>query len=76
MPEAGGMPQPSNAEYNKTSLASEYGYTNGDVLGSSGHLRVTVSGDQATVEYVRAYLPQDEKSNQKNGQVDYTYGLK
>ncbi len=67
------VPQPSNTEYNKTSLAAEYGYVNGDVLGSSGHLRVTVSPQQVTVAYVRAYLPQDEKPGQINGQVDNPY---
>jgi phosphodiesterase/alkaline phosphatase D-like protein len=69
------VPQPSNTEYNKTSLAAEYGYVNGDVLGSSGHLRVTVSPDQVSVAYVRAYLPQDEKPGQQNGEVDHPYDL-
>ncbi len=69
------LPQPSNAEYDKTSLATDYGYVNGDVFGSSGHLRVSVSSEQVTVDYVRAYLPQDEKPNQQNGQVDYTYTI-
>jgi hypothetical protein len=67
------VPQPSNAEYNKTSLAADYGYTHGDVLGSSGHLRVIVSPEQVTVEYVRAYLPD---SGQVNGRVDYSYTIK
>lgn len=67
------MPQPSIAEYNNTRLAADYGYLNGDILGSSGHLRVTVTSAQVTVEYVRSYLPKDEKPNQKNGQVDNTY---
>jgi hypothetical protein len=69
------VPQPSNTEYNKTSLAADYGYTHGDVLGSSGHLRLAVTPTQVTVEYVRAYLPQDEKPGQQNGQVDYQYTL-
>ena len=63
--------QPSNPEYNNTRLAADYGYIHGDVLGSSGHLRVTITPDQATIEYVRAYLLKDEKGGQKNGQVDY-----
>jgi hypothetical protein len=67
------VPQPSTTHYNNTSLAADYGYTHGDVLGSSGHLRVTVTSSQVTVEYVRAYLPQDEKSGQQNRQVDYSY---
>jgi hypothetical protein len=66
------VPQPSYAEYNNTRIAADYGYTHGDVLGSSGHLRVTVTPNQVTVEYVRAYLPQDERNDQQNGQVDYT----
>ncbi len=33
--------------------AAEYGYTHGTILGSSGHLRVAVTPDKATVEYIR-----------------------
>jgi hypothetical protein len=66
-------PQPSITRYTNTQLAQEYGYTHGDVLSSSGHLRITVSPDQATVEYVRAYLPKDEEQGQLNGQVDARY---
>ena len=33
--------------------ATEYGYVNGTILGSSGHLRVVVSANQAAVDYVR-----------------------
>jgi hypothetical protein len=69
-------PQPSMADYNNTRLAAAYGYVNGDVVSSSGHLRVTVSPDQVTFAYVRAYLPQDEKPAQQNGQVDYAYTLR
>ena len=32
--------------------AAEYGYQNGVILRSSGHLRVTVNTNQATVEYI------------------------
>jgi hypothetical protein len=69
------VPQPSAARSYSTNSAAEYGYVNGDILGSSGHLRVTVTPDQVTVEYVRAYLPQDEKPGQQNGQVDFTYTI-
>ncbi|MEW5870281.1 MAG: metallophosphoesterase [Chloroflexota bacterium] len=67
------IPQPSVTEYNNTRLAADYGYTHGDILGSSGHLRVTVTPAQVIIEYVHAYLPQDEKPGQQNGQVDYAY---
>jgi len=48
-------------------------YRSGDVVPNSGHLRVTVSPDEVKVEYVRAFLPKDEKSGQKNGTVARTY---
>ena len=69
------LPQPSMAQYNRTSLAAEFGYTHGVVYGSSGHLRVTVTPAQVTVDYVRAYLPADEKTDQLNAQIDYTYSI-
>lgn len=70
------MPQPSNAEYNNTRIAGDYGYTSGEILGSSGHLRVTVGPDAVQIAYVRAYLPKDEKPGQKNGQIDLEYSIK
>lgn len=69
------VPQPSTARYDATNSAKEYGYVNGDVLGSPGHLRVTVSLSQVKVDYVRSYLPQNENAQRQNGQVDYTYTL-
>jgi len=69
------VPQPSAARYDATGSAKEYGYVSGDVLGSSGHLRVTVSPSQVTVDYVRSYLPKDETGQRKNGKVDYTYTI-
>lgn len=67
------VPQSSFTLYNKTDLAESYGYRTGVVLGSSGHLRVTVAPEKVTVEYVRAYLAQDQKLGQQNRQVDYSY---
>jgi hypothetical protein len=69
------VPQPSTARYDQTNSAKEYGYVTGDVLGGPGHLRVTVSSSQFKVDYVRAYLPQDENAQRKNGRVDYTYTI-
>lgn len=70
------VPQPSVAEYDNTRIAADYGYVEGDVLGSSGHLRVTVAPEGVTVEYIRAYLPGDEELGRKNGQIDYTYTIR
>ena len=66
-------PQPSATNYNSTGTAVGFGYTNGVLQGSSGHLRVRVTLTQATVEYVRAYLPTDEGPGKTNGMVSYSY---
>lgn len=63
-------PQPSNAQADNTNLASEYGYVHGDVVAGSGHLRITVAPDGATVEFIRASL-----SAAQNAQVAYRYSL-
>lgn len=62
------LPQPSNDQPDNTNLAAEYGYVNGDVVAGSGHLCVTVTPEQVTVDFIHAYLSQ-------NGQVNYTYTL-
>jgi kynurenine formamidase len=61
-------PQPSAAQAN-TNSAADYGYLSGDVLPSPGHIRVTVTPDRVTVEYVRAVAGQ-------SGQVVYSYTIK
>jgi hypothetical protein len=48
------VPQPSNDRPDNTNLAAEYGYLNGDVIAGSGYLRVTVTPNQVTVDFVRA----------------------
>lgn len=66
-------PQPSATNYNSTGTAPGFGYTNGVLQGSSGHLRVSMTPAQATVEYVRAYLPADEGPGKTNRMVSYSY---
>ncbi len=68
-------PQPSMARYDNTQMAADYGYTSGDVRGSSGHLRITVSPATVRVDYVRAYLPADERTGRRNGAVDISYTI-
>lgn len=65
------VPMPSDATYNVGSENASY-YT-GDVLTNSGHIRVTVSNSQIKVDYIRAYLPQDETEQHKSGEVAYSY---
>lgn len=70
------VPQPGSTRANSTDSAVQYGYRSGVVLGGPGHIRVTVHPDEVKVEYVRSYLPKDEKAGQANGQVDYSYIIK
>jgi hypothetical protein len=67
------VPQPSHTNLKNAGQAESYGYTSGDILPNSGHLRVTVSESKVTVDYVRSYLAENETGNRKNGQVDYSY---
>ena len=70
------VPQPGYARYDNTRSAAEYGYPSAGVQGSSGHLRVSVEREKATVEYVRAYLPADEGGGRRNGAVSDGYVLR
>jgi predicted phosphodiesterase len=63
------VPQPSFARENATTSATDYGYLSGTLLGSSGHVRVSVNGTQAVVEYVRA------RAGAGNGDVIHRYIL-
>ena len=69
-------PQPSRTNYNATSAAAGYDYTNYTALqGNSGYLRVTVAPTNTTVEYVRVYLPTDEGVGKTNRMVTYRYAF-
>ena len=46
------VPQPGNPAGN-TRSAAQYGYTSGTILGSPGHMRVRVTPESASVEFVR-----------------------
>lgn len=68
------VPQPSRVLSN-TNSATAYGYTNGVVIGNSGHLRVTVSPTNTLVEYVRVVLPANETATKTNRMVSYQYNI-
>jgi hypothetical protein len=65
------VPQPGHPG-GGTRSAEEYGYT-GVILGSSGHLRVTVTAAKTEVEYVRCAVPGITRDNAANGQVEHRY---
>jgi hypothetical protein len=68
------VPQPAhrNDRYHQ---AAEYGYKEGTFLPNSGHLRVTVTPDVVTVEYIRAALADNEKRGIVNGAVGDSYKM-
>ena len=63
-------PNPADAGYNTFNREA---YRSGDILPNSGYLRVTVSPANVTVDYIRAYLPQDEKPDHQNGEIAFSY---
>lgn len=64
------VPQPAAVNTrNGAQLATEYGYLTGTFLSSAGHMRVTVTPAQVTAEYVRAWLPTEERAGQTNREI-------
>jgi 3',5'-cyclic AMP phosphodiesterase CpdA len=60
------LPQPSHPG-DKVDTAEEYGYRQGEVLGGSGYLRVAVSGEKTSVQFIKA---------DKAREAAYTYEIK
>ncbi|MBK8093499.1 MAG: metallophosphoesterase [Verrucomicrobiaceae bacterium] len=67
------VPQPGHPS-GGTRSAEEYGY-GGVILGSSGHLRVSVSASEAKVDYVRSIVPGVTRSDLENGAVEHSYTI-
>ncbi len=68
------VPQPGHPS-GGTRSAEEYGYT-GTILGSSGHVRVTVGPNDAKVDYVRSIVPGVTRDELPNGTVEHSYILR
>jgi hypothetical protein len=66
------VPLPADPSF---SMFNQNAYTSGTKLPNSGYLRVTVSPRNATVDYVKSYLPGQETASEKNGMVAYSYTL-
>ena len=64
------LPYPADPTYG---LHNADRFASGDKLPCSGYLRVTVSESFVIVDYIRTFLPEDETTEQINGQVAYTY---
>jgi hypothetical protein len=66
-------PQPGHPNFTTAGQAAKYGYVQGQILPSAGHIRVTVSSEGTRVDYVRAYLPANETATRKNKDISATY---
>lgn len=69
------VPQPAHAKYGNIRTAAEYGYVQGDILAGSGHMRVTVSPEAATIDYVLSVLPRDKGRYGRNGDVAHSFSI-
>jgi hypothetical protein len=68
------VPQPSNKNISNISAAA-YGYTTGLLLPGRGYLKVTISPQNIKIDYIGTYLPAEEGSGHKNGEVITSYTL-
>ncbi len=69
------VPQPGDPRPGPPRSAEEYGYKEGVILGSSGHMRITVSASRVSAEYVRSVAERDERNGLRNRQVAYAYTI-
>lgn len=63
------VPQPSFAGNDRIRDLETYGYRNGVFKGNSGHIRVTVTPTQTTIDYIRAVTSSTRQSSARNGDV-------
>lgn len=70
------VPQPGYPRFNQANSATEYGYVNGTILGSPGHLRVTVNPESSRVELVRPVLARDETATRRNREIGHSYEIR
>jgi predicted phosphodiesterase len=68
------VPQPGHPS-GGTRSAEEYGY-GGVILGSSGHVRVTVEANEAKVDYVSSIVPGVTRADLENGAVEHSYTVR
>ncbi len=66
------VPCPADPTY---STFNADAYTSGVKQPNSGYLRVTVSPQNTTVDYVKSYIPGKETPPGKNGMIAYSYTL-
>ena len=65
-------PNPADPTY---TAFNDGAYRSGNVLPNSGHLLVTVGPQEARVDYVRSFLPANEKAGQRHGEIAASYRI-
>jgi len=68
------VPMPSDSTYLIGLRDNGDAFTDVKVSGA-GHLRVSVSASKVTIDYVRAWLPESESAEHKNGEIAYSYSV-
>jgi hypothetical protein len=68
------VPQPAHRN-DRSPHTEEYGYKEGLFLPNSGYLRVQVTPEHVTVDYLRSALPENERRGVLNGSVSDSYTL-
>lgn len=68
------VPQPSNRNLTNTS-AAQYGYLTGTILPGRGYLLVTITDSTAKIDYIKTYLPNEEKNGAHNRDIGDSYTI-
>ena len=66
------LPEPADPNY---ALYNREAYRTGDALPNSGRVRVTVSPEKVSVDYLRSYLPKDATAEHPDGEVAFHYEI-
>jgi len=66
-------PTPADPNYDNPNAAA---YKTGEHYNAAGHIRVTISPQNAKVDYIRSWLPKDEVDGHKQGEVAFSYNVK
>jgi hypothetical protein len=69
------VPQPATQGGDPQRMAGEYRYLSGVILGSPGHLEVTVGDAGVKVDYLHTGAGADDPSEYANGDVVHTYTI-
>ena len=71
------VPQPGHSGgQDRVRSTEEYGYKSGVFLPPAGYIRVKVEPAEATVDYIRTIMPQNENETRKNGQSFHQFKIR